>query len=76
MWLTLQGTFSASPVIGFVTSLFKLHILNTHLSLSHEAREESVIEIWQYIKELQGPVIFMGDLNAEPEERAIQFVLI
>ncbi|XP_033757442.1 uncharacterized protein LOC117339844 [Pecten maximus] len=52
----------------------KTHILNTHLSLSHEAREKAVVEIWRYVRQLQGPVIFMGDLNAEPDERAIKFL--
>ena len=53
---------------------FQMHILNTHLSLSHEAREQSVIQIWQYVKQLHGPVVFLGDLNAEPQETAVQLV--
>ncbi|XP_060072528.1 uncharacterized protein LOC132552378 [Ylistrum balloti] len=52
----------------------QINILNTHLSLSHEAREKSVVAIWQYAEKLQGPVIFMGDLNAEPDEPAIRFL--
>ena len=55
---------------------FQVHVLNTHLSLSHEAREQSVIQIWQYVKQLEGPVIFLGDLNAEPQERAVQYVYL
>ncbi|XP_069139672.1 uncharacterized protein [Argopecten irradians] len=52
----------------------QINVLNTHLSLSHEAREKAVIEIWRYVQQLQGPVVFMGDLNAEPDERAIKFL--
>ncbi|OWF46666.1 uncharacterized protein LOC110455435 isoform X2 [Mizuhopecten yessoensis] len=52
----------------------QINILNTHLSLSHEAREKAVLAIWKYVKQLQGPVIFMGDLNAEPEEQALKFL--
>lgn len=51
-----------------------VHILTTHLSLSHEAREESVIQIWRYIKGLRGPVILTGDFNAEPQEKAMRFL--
>ncbi|KAJ8316831.1 hypothetical protein KUTeg_004735 [Tegillarca granosa] len=56
------------PVFGLI------NILNTHFSLSHEAREKSVVQIWRYIQKLTGPVIFLGDLNAEPQEKAIRFL--
>ncbi|XP_059176562.1 uncharacterized protein LOC131956157 [Physella acuta] len=53
----------------------KLHIFNTHFSLSHEAREESVAQILQYMKRYEDePAIFMGDLNATPEEKAIRML--
>lgn len=51
-----------------------VHILTTHLSLSHEAREESVVQIWRYIKGLRGPVLLTGDFNAEPQEKAMRFL--
>uniref|UniRef100_K1PFF5 Endonuclease/exonuclease/phosphatase domain-containing protein n=1 Tax=Magallana gigas TaxID=29159 RepID=K1PFF5_MAGGI len=53
---------------------YQVHILTTHLSLSHEAREESVVQIWRYIKGLPGPVLLTGDFNAEPQEKAIRFL--
>ena len=49
--------------------------MTSHLSLSHEAREESVVQIWRYIKGLRGPVILTGDFNAEPQEKALRLVL-
>ncbi|KAL3863262.1 hypothetical protein ACJMK2_005027 [Sinanodonta woodiana] len=52
----------------------KVHLFVTHLSLSHEARERSVIQIWQYMKQFEGPAILLGDLNAEPEEIAVQYL--
>ncbi|KAH9512494.1 hypothetical protein Btru_038615 [Bulinus truncatus] len=53
----------------------KGHIFNTHLSLSHEAREESVKQIIQYMS-LHGaePAILVGDLNATPEEKAVRLL--
>ncbi|XP_061194325.1 uncharacterized protein LOC133202502 [Saccostrea echinata] len=51
-----------------------IHFLTTHLSLSHEAREESVVQIWRYLRGLRGPVILTGDFNAEPQEKAMRFL--
>ncbi|XP_062613026.1 uncharacterized protein LOC134274806 [Saccostrea cucullata] len=51
-----------------------IHFLTTHLSLSHEAREESVVQIWRYIRGLRGPIVLTGDFNAEPQERAMRFL--
>lgn len=58
------------PVIG------KIHVFNTHLSLSHEAREESVAQIVEFMKEVgkDEPALLMGDLNATPEEKAIRML--
>ncbi|KAK3598687.1 hypothetical protein CHS0354_006365 [Potamilus streckersoni] len=52
----------------------KVHLFVTHLSLSHEAREKSVIQIWQYMKQFEGPAILLGDLNAQPEEISVQYL--
>ncbi len=50
-------------------------VINTHLDhVGTEARKQSVLLILEKIKEINGddlPVIFMGDLNAEPESDPI-----
>ncbi|XP_067656654.1 uncharacterized protein [Haliotis asinina] len=51
-----------------------VHIFNTHLSLSHEAREQSVREMWNYMGKFEGAAILTGDLNAEPQENAIRYL--
>ncbi|XP_071090459.1 uncharacterized protein [Haliotis cracherodii] len=51
-----------------------VHIFNTHLSLSHEAREQSVMEMWNYMRMFEGAAILTGDLNAEPQENAIRYL--
>ncbi|XP_052225527.1 uncharacterized protein LOC127841050 isoform X2 [Dreissena polymorpha] len=56
------------PHIGIV------HVFTTHLSLSHEAREKSVEQIWSIVKAKQGPAIVMGDFNAKPHEKAMRFL--
>ncbi|CAL1546543.1 unnamed protein product, partial [Lymnaea stagnalis] len=57
------------PIVG------KVHIFNTHLSLSHEAREESVKQILEFMLSCgDEPAILMGDLNATPEEKAIRML--
>ncbi|BFZ01455.1 hypothetical protein BsWGS_04493 [Bradybaena similaris] len=58
-----------------VPSFGKVHIFNTHLSLSHEAREATVTQILQYMSYYDGElVIFLGDLNASPTETAIRML--
>lgn len=54
-----------------------MHIFNTHLSLSHIARQRSVQEIWSQIQSIdkEEPVFFMGDLNAEGHNDEIRFGL-
>ena len=32
----------------------------------------TVVEIWQYMQEYSGLKLLMGDLNAEPHERAMR----
>lgn len=47
----------------------------THLSLSERARNRTAVEIWDFIQATRhGDVqLFLGDLNAEPDTKAIQF---
>ncbi|XP_064630868.1 uncharacterized protein LOC135489441 [Lineus longissimus] len=58
----------AVPGIGLV------NVFVTHLSLSHRGREAAVVEIWKYMKRFSGPVILLGDLNAEPHSRECSFL--
>ncbi|ELT98262.1 hypothetical protein CAPTEDRAFT_220334 [Capitella teleta] len=54
----------------------QVHLLNTHLSLSHLARQNSVIEIWRKISSINSnePVFLMGDFNAEGHNTEIKFL--
>jgi endonuclease/exonuclease/phosphatase family metal-dependent hydrolase len=64
-----------------------LSLMVTHMSLSLEARKRNILEISEYLKTLplQSPSsstsfiprvghLFMGDLNAEPDDISIQFL--
>ena len=51
----------------------QIHVLSTHLSLSHEARLLSVVEISDYISRLQGPVFLTGDMNAEAHNEEVRY---
>ncbi|XP_055955453.1 uncharacterized protein LOC126815146 [Patella vulgata] len=57
-----------------VPGVGSVHVFNTHLSLSHEAREKSVEQIWKYMSKFTGPSILLGDFNAEPEEKSIRYL--
>ncbi|DBA04315.1 TPA: hypothetical protein N0F65_002077 [Lagenidium giganteum] len=47
----------------------------THLSLSEHSREQTMIEIWKYMQKGKGKTqVLLGDLNAEPQSRGIQFL--
>lgn len=51
-------------------------VYSVHLSLLEKARNNSVVELWKYVKEGKGTTqILMGDFNAEPAEPAIQFLI-
>ena len=56
----------------------KIWILNTHLDhIGEKAREESVLLILKKIKEINAenyPLVFMGDLNAEPDSKPISLL--
>ncbi|XP_053407685.1 uncharacterized protein LOC123547470 [Mercenaria mercenaria] len=58
----------------FIPSVGMVHIFNTHLSLSHEAREKCAVQIWNHVKPMKGPVLVLGDLNAEPHELSVQYL--
>jgi endonuclease/exonuclease/phosphatase family metal-dependent hydrolase len=53
-----------------------VHVFNTHFSLSAAARLSNAVETARFIQEVSGadPAIVMGDLNATPDEAAIQFL--
>src|SRR5205814_982344 len=55
----------------------RVHVFDTHFSLSAEARFANAREAFRFLDERAGqdPAILMGDLNAEPEERSIQFLV-
>ncbi|GFO04975.1 rxlr-like protein [Plakobranchus ocellatus] len=59
-----------------VPNVGRVHVFNTHLSLSHEAREASISQILQFMIEVgEGEcLILLGDLNATPEEKAIRLL--
>ncbi|KAJ0403078.1 hypothetical protein P43SY_009145 [Pythium insidiosum] len=47
----------------------------THLSLSEESREQTMLDIWHYMRAGKGVTqVLLGDLNAEPQSRGIQFL--
>eukprot|EP00117_Sycon_ciliatum_P047877 scpid57490/ scgid0890/ len=58
----------STPQVGLV------HLFVTHLSLSEVARNRSVVRIWQYMKQFDGLLILAGDLNAEPQSAAMQYL--
>jgi endonuclease/exonuclease/phosphatase family metal-dependent hydrolase len=62
------STASAPP------SVCALNVFNTHLSLSATARRRTVVEIWQWIVQFDGPSVLVGDLNATPDDDAIRFL--
>lgn len=50
------------------TKFGRVHILNTHLSLSKRARARTLAEIWRYAAKFKDPVVVMGDMNSELEK--------
>lgn len=46
----------------------KVHIINTHLSLSSPERAKQLMKIKEYINLLEDPFILLGDFNASIEE--------
>ena len=57
----------------FLFSLtFQIHLFNTHLSLSHVARQRTVKEIWRHMNQFSGPAFLMGDFNAEAHNKEVR----
>eukprot|EP00040_Diaphanoeca_grandis_P029661 m.174079 g.174079 ORF g.174079 m.174079 type:complete len:576 (+) comp31752_c0_seq2:923-2650(+) len=54
-------------------------VFSVHLSLLEEARDKSVVELWNFITNKSISIgvtqILMGDMNAEPQEPAMEFLL-
>ncbi|RLN92105.1 hypothetical protein BBJ28_00016715 [Nothophytophthora sp. Chile5] len=47
----------------------------THLSLSERSREQTKVEIWEYMRQGKGKTqVLLGDLNSEPQSLGIQFL--
>lgn len=55
----------------------RVHIFDTHFSLSPEARISNALEVAAFVEERAGsePLFLMGDLNAQPSEAPIEFLL-
>lgn len=55
----------------------RVHVFDTHFSLSAEARLGNATEAYRFLDERAGhdPAILMGDLNAEPGERSIRILV-
>jgi endonuclease/exonuclease/phosphatase family metal-dependent hydrolase len=54
-----------------------VEVFTTHLSLSEKARDASVQEIWKYVQQTEDTAtlqLLLGDLNAEPDTTAIQYL--
>ncbi|MFA9558585.1 endonuclease/exonuclease/phosphatase family protein [Evansella sp. AB-rgal1] len=45
-----------------------IHIVNTHLGLNKEERQDAIIEIYQKLETLQHLILLMGDLNSTPSQ--------
>jgi endonuclease/exonuclease/phosphatase family metal-dependent hydrolase len=55
----------------------RVHVFNTHFSLSPVARVTNAVESARFVREQSEgePALMMGDLNAEPDTPAIGFLL-
>jgi len=51
-----------------------VQVFNSHFALTSTARQRAVLELWRWIQQFPLPHIFMGDLNAEPDDVSIQFL--
>ncbi|TYZ66268.1 hypothetical protein PybrP1_005419 [[Pythium] brassicae (nom. inval.)] len=53
----------------------RVDVYVAHLSLSERAREQSMVEIWRFMRAGQGVTqVLLGDLNAEPHSRGLRFL--
>ena len=61
-----------------VPGMGPVRVYGTHLSLSEKARDRTVKELSAFIDAAgeRGFSVFCGDLNAEPDSRAIQYLIV
>ncbi|CAH0476282.1 unnamed protein product [Peronospora belbahrii] len=53
----------------------EIDVYVTHLSLSERSREQTMVEIWEYMQQGQGKTqVLLGDLNSEPQSLGIRFL--
>ncbi|KYQ88401.1 hypothetical protein DLAC_11101 [Tieghemostelium lacteum] len=52
-----------------------VNVFTSHFSLGTIAKERNAFEVHQYAKKFSKPHIFLGDLNSDPTENSIQFLL-
>ncbi|GMF19715.1 unnamed protein product [Phytophthora fragariaefolia] len=53
----------------------EIDVYVTHLSLSERSREQTKIEIWEYMRQGKGRTqVLLGDLNSEPQSLGIRFI--
>lgn len=71
--ISLPGAREARTAL--IVELEKYVVVNTHLSLTNEERLESMKIITESIKHYDKPVFLMGDLNAEPEEDSMKWLI-
>lgn len=51
-----------------------IHVFVTHLGLTPDQRERQIAQIVEITKRHPGPIILMGDFNAEPSETAMRLL--
>ncbi|GMF28144.1 unnamed protein product [Phytophthora lilii] len=53
----------------------EIDVYVTHLSLSERSREQTKVEIWEYMRQGKGKTqVLLGDLNSEPQSLGIRFL--
>ena len=52
-----------------------INVFHSHFALTETARQRAVLELWNWVQQFPLPHVFMGDLNAEPNDPAITFLL-
>ena len=53
----------------------QINVFNSHFALTSVARNRAVFELWNWIQQYPKPHILMGDLNAEPNDTSIEFLV-
>ncbi len=52
-----------------LTNLGNIYVINTHLGLNQEERNNAIYQIYETIRVLDGPIILTGDLNSTPNRQ-------